>query len=146
MRGQVASLAAKAAWSMQAWDRLESYVNILDPHKPDGAFLRCLVALQKGRYEEAQECVNTTRYLGSLRSFLISRRDILSAQLPALVGESYQRAYEVLVSVQELAEIEDIIELKTSKSFSFKSRVTWGSGERQRRKEECYYKYLDCKT
>jgi FKBP12-rapamycin complex-associated protein len=59
------------------------------------------VALQQGRYGEAQGFVDATR-------------ELLGVQLPALVGESYQRAYDVFVSVQELAEIEDIIELKTS--------------------------------
>lgn len=101
LRNQVSTLAAKAAWSLQAWDRLEHYVLILDAKSVDGAFLRSLVAMQKGNYEEAQRYVNTTR-------------DLLSVQLPALVGESYQRAYDVFVSVQELAELEDIIELKTS--------------------------------
>eukprot|EP01127_Copromyxa_protea_P018907 TRINITY_DN6037_c0_g2_i1.p1 TRINITY_DN6037_c0_g2~~TRINITY_DN6037_c0_g2_i1.p1 ORF type:complete len:1532 (-),score=302.75 TRINITY_DN6037_c0_g2_i1:8-4603(-) len=101
LRSQVATLAAKAAWSLKAWDRLERHVTILDPNSVDGAFLRSLVALQKGKYEEAQEYVNTTR-------------DLLSVHLPALVGESYQRAYDVFVSIQELTEIEDIIELKTT--------------------------------
>lgn len=38
---------------------------------------------------------------------------ILDRHLPALVSESYTRAYNDIVTLQQLIEVEDIIEMKT---------------------------------
>ena len=41
-----------------------------------------------------------------------SARDLLDTELTALSGESYQRAYGAMVSVQMLAELEEVIQYK----------------------------------
>ncbi len=39
-------------------------------------------------------------------------RSLIDTELTALVGESYNRAYKLIVKVQQLAELEEIIKLK----------------------------------
>lgn len=41
-----------------------------------------------------------------------SARDLLDTELTAMVGESYQRAYNAMVAVQMLAELEEVIQYK----------------------------------
>lgn len=46
------------------------------------------------------------------QSLIDSARDLLDTELTALSGESYQRAYGAMVSVQMLAELEEVIQYK----------------------------------
>ena len=41
-------------------------------------------------------------------------RDILDTEMTALAGESYNRAYDVMVSIQLLSELEEIIQCLTA--------------------------------
>lgn len=41
-----------------------------------------------------------------------SARDLLDTELTAMAGESYQRAYGAMVSVQMLAELEEVVQYK----------------------------------
>jgi FKBP12-rapamycin complex-associated protein len=46
-------------------------------------------------------------------SFYVAQtRDLLANELAALVGESYSRAYNVVVTAQQLAEMEEVITYK----------------------------------
>jgi len=51
------------------------------------------------QYKQAQELID-------------SARELLDTELTALSGESYQRAYGAMVSVQMLAELEEVIQYK----------------------------------
>lgn len=44
--------------------------------------------------------------------FIDMCRDQLDTELTAMVGESYQRAYNTMVAVQMLAELEEVIQYK----------------------------------
>lgn len=44
--------------------------------------------------------------------YIDSARELLDTELAAMAGESYQRAYGAMVSVQLLAELEEVIEYK----------------------------------
>lgn len=99
LRAQVAALAGKAAWHAQQWGALERFVHALDPESLDGAFLRAVHALHRGDVQGAHTSVAAARHR-------------LQLGLAALVGESYERAYSLAVSAQELAEMEELLELQ----------------------------------
>lgn len=44
--------------------------------------------------------------------FIDSARELLDTELAAMAGESYQRAYGAMVSVQLLAELEEVVQFK----------------------------------
>ena len=52
-------------------------------------------------------------------------RDILDTELSALVGESYSRAYGVMVSIQLLSELEEIILCLTAPDRKLQLQKTW---------------------
>lgn len=47
-----------------------------------------------------------------LLQLIDSARDLLDTELTAMAGESYQRAYGAMVSVQMLAELEEVVQYK----------------------------------
>jgi len=102
----LASYAAKASWNMKEWEKMEKYVNYLETTNEktiDGSFLSALLNIQKRDDQMAL--------------FYISRaRNLLETELKSLVGESYQRAYNHLITVQQLSEMEEIIELRHLKN------------------------------
>jgi FKBP12-rapamycin complex-associated protein len=67
-------------------------------------------------------------------------RDLLDTDLTALVGESYSRAYSLVVRVQQLAELEEVISYKESKDFPERRELlkeTW-----KERLLGCQVKYI----
>ena len=54
-----------------------------------------------------------------------SARDLLDTELTALSGESYQRAYGAMVSVQMLAELEEVIQYKALPERRAPIRKMW---------------------
>lgn len=98
-RKGVAPLAAAAAWGLGHWDLMDEYLGVMKQDTPDGAFFRALLSLHRNLYPQALSFINRTR-------------DLLDTELTALVGESYNRAYTIVVRVQMLAELEEIIAYK----------------------------------
>lgn len=98
-RAQWSGLAAAAAWGLNQWDAMENYINVMKDTTPDGAFFSAILALHRNNFEYA------------LSRIMLARR-LLNTELTALVGESYARAYSVVVRVQMLAEMEEIITYK----------------------------------
>ncbi|KXS11006.1 FAT-domain-containing protein [Gonapodya prolifera JEL478] len=95
-RKVIAPLAAAASWGLGQWDMMDEYITIMKPESPDGAFFRAILALHRNLYPQSQQYINRTR-------------ELLDTELTALVGESYNRAYNVVVRIQMLAELEEII-------------------------------------
>lgn len=94
----VAPLAAEAAWNLGHWDQMSSFVKDMD-HSVDSNFFQAILAIHRDEFSKAQQFINATRSL-------------VDTQLAALVGESYNRAYKVIVRVQQLSELEEIITYK----------------------------------
>ncbi|KAL7976199.1 hypothetical protein Chor_008296 [Crotalus horridus] len=65
----------------------------------DGAFYRAVLALHQDLFSLAQQCIDKAR-------------DLLDAELTAMAGESYSRAYGAMVSCQMLSELEEVIQYK----------------------------------
>ncbi|KAI9000239.1 armadillo-type protein [Gaertneriomyces semiglobifer] len=99
VRKAIAPLAAGAAWGLGQLDLMDEYIAVMKQESPDSAFFRAILALHRNLYPQAAQYINATR-------------DLLDTELMALVGESYSRAYNVVVRVQMLAELEEIITYK----------------------------------
>ncbi|KAH3683007.1 hypothetical protein WICPIJ_006011 [Wickerhamomyces pijperi] len=113
----VAPLAAAAAWGLGQWDRMDTYINVMKPESPDRAFFNAILSLHRSNFGEAAD-------------HIIKARDLLVTEITALVSESYSRAYNVVVRVQMLAELEEIIKYKTSPQNSevrAVMRKTWNT-------------------
>jgi len=95
----MAPLAAGAAWGLSDYDLMEEYIDAMKPDSPDGSFFRAILTVNSNLFPQAEQYINKTR-------------DLLDTELTALVGESYNRAYSVVVRIQMLAELEEIISYK----------------------------------
>ncbi|KAI8062483.1 armadillo-type protein [Gongronella butleri] len=114
-RKNMAPFAAAAAWGLCQWEQMEEYIALLKTESPDRTFFRAILAIHRNHYAEA-------------RSFINKTRDLLDTELTALLGESYNRAYAIVVRVQMLAELEEMITYKQSANDLDKQRVirrTW---------------------
>ncbi|CAO3650716.1 unnamed protein product [Cunninghamella blakesleeana] len=114
-RKNMAPFAAAAAWGLGQWEQMEEYIALLKSEGPDRTFFRAILAIHRNRYAEAEKFINKTR-------------DLLDTELTALLGESYNRAYVIVVRVQMLAELEEMITYKQSTNDVEKQMVirkTW---------------------
>ncbi|KAI8098676.1 armadillo-type protein [Halteromyces radiatus] len=100
-RKNMAPFAAAAAWGLGHFEQMEEYIALLKTEGPDRTFFRAILAIHRNRYAEAEKFINKTR-------------DLLDTELTALLGESYNRAYAIVVRVQMLAELEEMIIYKQS--------------------------------
>ena len=114
-RRHIAPLAAAAAWGMGQWELMDNYLSVMKQHSPDRSFFGAILSIHRNQFEEAH-------------AHITKARDGLDTELSALLGESYTRAYSVIVRVQMLAELEEIITYKQHTSDSSKQermRQTW---------------------
>lgn len=95
----IAPLAAAAAWGLRQWERMDTYIAVMKKNSPDKAFFNAILSLHNNNFDEASLQINQAR-------------DLLATEVTALVSESYNRAYGVVVRVQMLAELEEIIKYK----------------------------------
>lgn len=111
----VAPLATAAAWGLGEWDLMDDYLSVMKPNTPDRSFFGAALALHRNQFREAAHYVQKAR-------------EGLDTELSALVSESYNRAYTVIVRVQMLAELEELIVYKQSANNPAKQetlRHTW---------------------
>jgi len=111
----VAPLATAAAWGLGQWDIMDDYLSVMKANTPDRSFFGAALALQRNQFREAALYVQKAR-------------EGLDTELSALVSESYNRAYTVIVRVQMLAELEELIVYKQSNNNPTKQetmRHTW---------------------
>lgn len=99
IRRAVAPLAAAAAWGLGQWERMDAYISVMKQESPDRSFFNAILCIHRSNFEEASKQI-------------VLARDLLATELTALVSESYNRAYGVVVRVQMLAELEEIITYK----------------------------------
>ncbi|KAI2636825.1 TOR kinase [Xylaria nigripes] len=96
---RIAPLATAAAWSLGKWDAMEIYLSSMRRNSPDRSFFGAILALHRNQFREAKTNIQQAR-------------EGLDTELSALVRESYNRAYQVVVRVQMLAELEELIVYK----------------------------------
>ena len=93
---RMARMAAAAAWGLNNWDAMQEHVALIPKDTQDGAFYRAVLAVHGEQFELAHLLID-------------SARDLLDTELTAMAGESYQRAYNAMVEVQKLAELEEVL-------------------------------------
>lgn len=111
----IAPLAAAAAWGLGQWELMDNYLDAMKSQSPDRSFFGAILSLHRNQFERASEHIEKAR-------------EALDTELSALLGESYNRAYGVVVRVQMLAELEEIITYKKSEGNPFKQdtmKKTW---------------------
>ncbi|KAH9825549.1 TOR1 phosphatidylinositol 3-kinase [Teratosphaeria destructans] len=114
-RKAIAPLAAAAAWGMGQWEVMDTYLSVMKPASPDRSFFGAILSIHRNQFDEAHAHISKAR-------------DGLDTELSALLGESYTRAYGVIVRVQMLAELEEIITYKQHANDPEKQermRETW---------------------
>ncbi|KAK3331873.1 phosphatidylinositol 3-kinase tor2 [Cercophora scortea] len=110
---RIAPLATTAAWGLGKWDSMDNYLQSMKRYSPDRAFFGAILALHRNQFREAVQCVEQAR-------------EGLDTELSALVSESYNRAYQVVVRVQMLAELEELIVYKQcGEEKKVTMRKTW---------------------
>ena len=111
----IAPLAAAAAWGLGQWELMDNYLEAMKSQSPDRSFFGAILAIHRNHFQLASEHIEKAR-------------EALDTELSALLGESYNRAYGVVVRVQMLAELEEIITYKKSERNKVKQatmRTTW---------------------
>ena len=111
----IAPLAAAAAWGLGKWEMMDNYLDAMKSQSPDRSFFGAILSIQRNQFDRAAE-------------YIEKAREGLDTELSALLGESYNRAYGVVVRVQMLAELEEIITYKKSEDNPIKQatmRDTW---------------------
>eukprot|EP00697_Spironema_sp_BW2_P017838 gnl/Spiro4/9656_TR5124_c0_g1_i1.p1 gnl/Spiro4/9656_TR5124_c0_g1~~gnl/Spiro4/9656_TR5124_c0_g1_i1.p1 ORF type:complete len:2413 (+),score=551.86 gnl/Spiro4/9656_TR5124_c0_g1_i1:148-7386(+) len=105
-RRQMSTYAAEAAWNLNNWADMAKYVELIPESSntsPEGpinkAFFRAILAIHSNNFVEGERWIDSTRQL-------------VEKGLTALVGESYTRAYKVVVKVQQISELEEVIAYK----------------------------------
>lgn len=114
-RRAIAPLAAAAAWGRGQWELMDSYLGVMKEQSPDRSFFGAILAIHRNQFDEAN-------------MYIEKARNGLDTELSALLGESYNRAYNVVVRVQMLAELEEIITYKQNVGDPEKQdamRQTW---------------------
>ena len=114
-RKNLAALAAAAAWGRSRWESMDEYLMVMKKESPDRAFFGAILALHRNNFEQAALCIDQAR-------------DGLETELSAVIGESYNRAYNTVVRVQMLAELEEIATYKKNAGDLEKQaqlRETW---------------------
>jgi FKBP12-rapamycin complex-associated protein len=99
VKTEMAPMAAAAAWNLSEWDTMKQYVNSMVEESSEGTFFRAILSIHRNEFALAQQLIDKTRHM-------------LDTELAALVGESYIRAYDIVVRVQQLSEMEEIIQFK----------------------------------
>uniref|UniRef100_A0AAU7B991 Serine/threonine-protein kinase TOR n=1 Tax=Pyrrhocoris apterus TaxID=37000 RepID=A0AAU7B991_PYRAP len=111
-RERMSRMASAAAWGLEQWDSMERYVSCIPKDTMDGSFYRAVLAIHKRQFTVAQQLIDTAR-------------DLLDTELTSMAGESYQRAYPAMVSVQMLAELEEVIQYELIPSRQDTIRNVW---------------------
>ena len=111
----IAPLAAASAWGLGEWELMDNYLGSMKAQSPDRSFFGAILSLHRNQFDRATVHIEKAR-------------EALDTELSALLGESYNRAYGVVVRVQMLAELEEIITYKKSSGNLLKQatmRATW---------------------
>lgn len=93
---KAATLAARATWNLGDWLRFDQYVSAIEVDNVEGAFFRAILATHNQDFDACAMHIDRTRRL-------------LDSTFTALVEESYRRAYSTMVTIQQLAELEEIV-------------------------------------
>lgn len=96
---KVAPLAAAAAWGTSKWNKMDDYINVMKEDSANKYFFNAILNVHRCNYGLSGENIRNAR-------------ELLSNEITSLINESYSRAYDVVVRIQMLSDLEEIIEYK----------------------------------
>nr|CCC93954.1 putative phosphatidylinositol 3 kinase [Trypanosoma congolense IL3000] len=94
----LATMGARAAWLLRRWEDMEHITSLMSDDDYVGItamFYKCTLLARKKQFCEAKRLISLCR-----------RR--VDSKLSALVAESYDRAYDLFVGIQQLSELEEL--------------------------------------
>ena len=95
-----APYAAEAAMQLGAWDTVDEAVEFMSTETVQRYICHAASSIHAGHWKEAHSAID-------------KGRAILLEDVSSLLGESYARAYDCIVSAQQLAELEETIHILT---------------------------------
>jgi FKBP12-rapamycin complex-associated protein len=104
----LAQYGARAAWLLQRWDDLSEATGLMSSDGYDLTtqhFYRAMVAMRRGDVD-------------STRASIADCRRSLDRDLSAVMAESYDRAYPLLIGLHQLSELEELSALNTCAAMS----------------------------
>ena len=101
----ISEIAISAAWGLNKWGKVNEFVDYIPAHTQNGAFFRAVVSIHSEDYVVAKDYIKEARLL-------------MDPVLSVLVGESYTRAYNAMVYIQNLSELDEVIDIKSEPSIS----------------------------
>ena len=99
LRTKVAPYATHAAWGLNSIEDMLLYSSSIESTHEDADMLQAVVNILNSNFDNAHELISHAR----------SQLDL---KLPTLVAESYARAYDTLINLQVLEEMEEVIQYK----------------------------------
>uniref|UniRef100_A0A0K0F9G1 Serine/threonine-protein kinase TOR n=1 Tax=Strongyloides venezuelensis TaxID=75913 RepID=A0A0K0F9G1_STRVS len=111
LNDKVACIAARCLWTLGSGE-MDDYIKIINENTIEGSFLRAVSEFKHEKYDKTLEWVQKTR-------------DMLDSQLATLAAESYERAYPIMLQVQQLTELEEAVEFKLRKHRRDQITVCW---------------------
>ena len=101
----ISEIAISAAWGLNKWEKVNEFVDFIPAHTQNGAFFRAVLSIHSEDYIVAKNHIKEARL-------------IMDPVLSVLVGESYTRAYNAMVYIQNLSELDEVIDFKMEPSIS----------------------------
>ncbi|KAJ3451110.1 serine/threonine-protein kinase mtor [Anaeramoeba flamelloides] len=95
----ISVLAANSTLNTGRFDEMKKYVNEININTIEGNYFQSIVSILDNDFNQSKKYIETTR-------------ELLYNQLHTLLSESYSRAYNEFIRVQQLSELEEIIEYK----------------------------------
>lgn len=77
----IINFKAMAAWGLGQWEWMEDYIDVMRSDSQDKVFFKAVLSIHRNSFDVANNYIEKTR-------------ELLDAELKALVGESYSRAYQ----------------------------------------------------
>ena len=96
---EVAWMATMSAWHLNQWESMRHFSEMVDEKSIEGSYFRAVLAVHHNDFSLAESWIEKSRV-------------ILDTKLTALVGESYERAYDSVVRAMEICELEEVLTLK----------------------------------
>lgn len=95
----VALVAAQAALALDNWELMETFMPMLGETQHEETFLHAVLDIHNNKFDDAMKCITKSRiqYYNTI---------------PSLVAEGYSRAYNDLIEIQMLNDLEEIINFK----------------------------------
>jgi serine/threonine-protein kinase mTOR len=115
---EVTRLGASSAWMLGQWDNMEDFLVANGPFLRDSnemqlsnnsSFFQAVLSIHNADYHTAMMLVSETR-------------EAVSSNISSLLSQSYSQAYKSMVTMQILAEMEELIDYK-----EYESRVLFGT-------------------